>query len=354
MRRVFVTSLALALVAAPLCPQEPAAQPGSGAWANYDFVPGNRILFADDFSAERVGNFPRRLELGAGSMELVEWQGMRLLRSNDNGFFIVNLREVLPRRFTLEADIIPGAGAAAGPPIVAFDGPQSAGETGTIAQWLGENNRGWVQITTYRAGVVERDRENQTALPEEQAGQGQLLHLRVMADGNYIKVYVNEIRVANVPNTDLGRSTRIIFGLNASPEEPAFIGNIRVAASDVDLYDALSASGRIAVQGVYFDTGSDRLRPESGGTLRQIADMLAAHPELRLTMEGHTDNVGPAAANRALSERRAAAVLQALVGQYGVSAPRLSSAGFGDTRPAAPNTTLEGRQQNRRVELVRM
>lgn len=352
MKLVIAGCLALVSLPGALIAQEPAAQPGRGAWANYDFVPGNRILFADDYAADRVGNFPRRLELGAGSMELVEWQGRRLVRSNDNGFFIINLPEVLPRRFTLEADIIPGAGAAAGPPVIAFDGPQQASETGQIAQWLGEQNRGLVQITRDRAGVVTTDRDNQTALAEELAGQ--LVHLRVMADGNYVKVYVNETRVANVPNIDLGRSRRIIVGLNASADEPAFIGSIRVAASDLDLYEALSGTGRIAVQGIYFDTGSDRLRPESSGTLRQIADMLGAHQDLRLMIEGHTDNVGEAAANRALSERRAAAVLQALAGQYGISTSRLSSSGLGDTRPAAPNTTAEGRQQNRRVELVRM
>ncbi len=352
MRPVIAVIVSFAFWCGHLGAQEPAAQAGQGVWANYDFVPGNRILFADDFSAEVVGNFPRRLELGVGSMELVEWRGMRLVRSNDNGYFVVNLRETLPRRFTLEVDIIPGSGAAAGPPIVAFDGPPQASESGQIAQWLGENNRGLIQITTDRAGVVAGEREYQTTLAEDLAGT--LLHLRVMADGAYVKVYVNETRVANVPNVDLGRSTRIIFGLNASADAPAFIGSIRVAASDVNLYDALSGTGRIAVQGIYFDTGSDRLRPESSGTLRQIADMMAAHPELRLTIEGHTDNVGSAAANRALSERRAAAVLQALVGQYGVAAARLSSAGLGDTRPAAPNTTMEGRQQNRRVELVRM
>lgn len=353
MRRVTAICLALASVSAALVAQEPAPQPGRGAWANYDFVPGNRILFADDFAADRVGNFPRRLELGFGSMELVESQGMRLLRSNDHGYFVINLREVLPAKFTFEADIIPGTGSASGPPFIAFDGPPRAAETSQITSWLTEHdNRGWIPITKYRAGIADLDRDNQTTLAEELVDQ--LLHLRIMADGNYVKVYVNETRVANVPNADLGRSNRVIVVLNASTEEPAFIGNIRIAASDVDLYEALAGTGRIAVQGIYFDTGSDRLRPESSGTLKQIADMLAAHADLRLTIEGHTDNVGAAAANLALSQRRAAAVLQALTGQYGISASRLASSGLGDTRPAAPNTTPEGRQQNRRVELVRM
>jgi OOP family OmpA-OmpF porin len=81
--------------------------------------------------------------------------------------------------------------------------------------------------------------------------------------------------------------------------------------------------------------------------------MLTDHADLKLVIEGHTDNVGAAAANQALSEKRAAAVRRALVETYGVAADRLTTKGFGATKPVAPNTTVEGRQNNRRVELVK-
>ena len=82
--------------------------------------------------------------------------------------------------------------------------------------------------------------------------------------------------------------------------------------------------------------------------------MLAAHPDLKLMIEGHTDNVGVAAANQSLSERRAASVKQVLVASYAVNASRLQTKGYGASEPVAPNTTAEGRQINRRVELVTM
>ena len=119
------------------------------------------------------------------------------------------------------------------------------------------------------------------------------------------------------------------------------------------LYDELAAAGRVATQGIYFDTGSDRIRPESTPTLKEIAQMLTEHADLKLVIEGHTDNVGDEAANQALSEKRAAAVKDALVASYKVDAGRVSSRGLGATKPAAPNTTPEGRQANRRVELVK-
>ena len=119
------------------------------------------------------------------------------------------------------------------------------------------------------------------------------------------------------------------------------------------LYDALSESGRVATQGIYFDTGSDRIRPESTPTLKEIGTMLTEHGDLKLTIEGHTDNVGNAAANQDLSQRRAAAVKDYLVAKHGIDSSRINSAGLGDKKPAAPNATPEGRQQNRRVELVK-
>jgi outer membrane protein OmpA-like peptidoglycan-associated protein len=144
------------------------------------------------------------------------------------------------------------------------------------------------------------------------------------------------------------------FRLNGwSPEAARMVTAVRVAAGGRDLYEALADSGRVATQGVYFETASDQLRPESTPTLKAIAAMLAAHPALRLTIEGHTDAAGDARVNQALSERRAAAVRAALVGQFGADAGRLAAVGRGASRPAAPNATAEGRQMNRRVELVR-
>ena len=95
----------------------------------------------------------------------------------------------------------------------------------------------------------------------------------------------------------------------------------------------------MATQGIYFETGADTNRPESSGTLKQIANMLTEHAELKLTIEGHTDNVGNAAANQSLSEKRARAVKETLASVYGISADRLESVGFGDSKPAAPNST---------------
>ena len=79
----------------------PAVRPGTGAWMNYDFVPGDSLLFYDDFSTDRVGDFPRRFALEAGNWEVAEWQGRRFLRATSNGAvgmrLPVNLPEIVSR-----------------------------------------------------------------------------------------------------------------------------------------------------------------------------------------------------------------------------------------------------------------
>jgi outer membrane protein OmpA-like peptidoglycan-associated protein len=109
----------------------------------------------------------------------------------------------------------------------------------------------------------------------------------------------------------------------------------------------------VPVPGVYFEFASDELNPASAPWIRTVADLLRRHPEWPVTIEGHTDSIGGPRYNQDLSERRAASLKHELVGRYGVPAARLGTRGFGATRPLEPNTTVEGRARNRRVELVR-
>jgi flagellar motor protein MotB len=115
--------------------------------------------------------------------------------------------------------------------------------------------------------------------------------------------------------------------------------------------ESLTATGRAEVYGIYFDFAKSTIRPESEPVLKEIADVMGKNSAWKLSVEGHTDNIG--ASNQDLSTRRAAAVRQALVDRYHVAGNRLAPAGFGASRPKETNDTLEGRARNRRVELVR-
>ena len=316
-------------------------KPGEGAWKNYDFVPGERVIFAEDFTGTDVGDFPKRLRFESGNMEIVEWNGARYLSTNTMGSrFSIPLPETLPERFTLELDYSATEGNAM---TISFADPSAGGQHTRVEMFTGLGGLRGSGLDAIGKPSGDQYKYKNVVFP-----------VRIMADGNHVKVYMGDTRVANVPNASLGRAKAIWFELPGWEDRAAMIGNIRVAAGGRDLYDEIAGKGRVATQGIFFDTGSDRIRPESTPTLKEIGAMLNEHADLRLTIEGHTDNVGDAKANLALSEKRAAAVKEHLVEEYGIDAARLEAKGLGASKPSAPNSTAEGRQQNRRVELVKM
>jgi outer membrane protein OmpA-like peptidoglycan-associated protein len=323
-----------------------AATPGSGGmWLNYDFVTGDNVLFTDNFQApDRVGDFPKRLDFKEGNMEIAESGGARFLRlSSSTGSFNIVLPQQLPQHFTLEFDFMPQPGYGQ---EIRFtdDRPASQPPFGVVTVECYEPQQcdGGIRTAAAWSKAVAPD-----------AFTHQLIRVSVLADGKYAKVYLNGTRVANVPNADLGRSNHIVFDLHGDSKNPTLVGPITVAGGGRALYDALETSGRVSTHGILFDVGSDHIKAESGPTLKEIAAMLAEHPALKLTIEGHTDDQGDAAQNLTLSERRAAAVKQALVDSFKADAARLATKGLGSTKPVKSNGTPEGRQQNRRVELVR-
>jgi OOP family OmpA-OmpF porin len=336
---------AAAPAAAPAAGEAPAATPAAKEWANYDFVPGNRVIFDIDFTEDKVGNFPQRLEFDKGQLEVVELDGVRMLKASDRSSFIVPLKEALPERYTIEVDFLSKNGQWEALEMsggrVAYNGTGTKLDVGDQGVELYTDNK-----QVLNSWFSDADKK---ALP------GTLVHLRVQGDGGYFKAYANEKRIVNVPNAKMQRADGLFFALSGTDggNKPVYLARIRVAESQQSIYDALSATGRWSTQGILFETGKSSLKPESTPTLKEIAAALKGHADLSVEIQGHTDNVGKAPDNLALSEARAAAVKAALVGQYGVSEAQLTTKGYGDTKPVGDNKTAEGRQNNRRVELVK-
>ncbi len=117
------------------------------------------------------------------------------------------------------------------------------------------------------------------------------------------------------------------------------------------MWDALQKDGFVTLP-VLFDTGKASIKPESARLVQQIADVLKKQPTLKVSIEGHTDNQGNAAANKTLSQQRAKAVVDA-VAALGVPPARMTAVGWGPEKPVADNRSEEGRARNRRVEMVK-
>ena len=125
-----------------------------------------------------------------------------------------------------------------------------------------------------------------------------------------------------------------------------------VAAGIETFYDTLTETGAFTTRGLYFDTDSDVLRPESTPTLEDIRSTLTNNTDLAVVIEGHTDDQGEDDYNLELSERRARAVVAYLT-ENGVDSGQVEAAGKGEAEPVADNGTSEGRAENRRVVVKR-
>ncbi|MEZ5331042.1 MAG: OmpA family protein [Thermoanaerobaculia bacterium] len=314
--------------------------------ANYDFEPGERVLFFDDYSGDVVGDFPRRLQLVEGSWDIVEVQGVRHLRALSSGALYIPLPETLPERFTIEA------------PVSLTHGNAHLYLTTDDAFYGRDRDYSGTAITVaFRSVGLHAVGQGPDAMAEmtHRFERDGLTTLRVMADGSYIKVYLGGERVSQAPNAVFPRTDRLVLSVSsAAADYPILIGPIRVAAGGRDLYEAIAAEGRVAVHDILFDTDAATIRPESAEVLGDIAAMLSDHPDLSLMVEGHTDSTGDFDHNMELSKARADAVKDWLIERHGIAAERLRTMGLGSTQPKDSNDSEAGRQQNRRVELVRI
>jgi outer membrane protein OmpA-like peptidoglycan-associated protein len=173
--------------------------------------------------------------------------------------------------------------------------------------------------------------------------------------GNVLQTTRIELPLAPVPaeGRALGEGALLVGREGLGAGRGATVAAGAGAPDAIAIERELSASCRVELPGIYFAFNSAHLAPASDRAIAAIAGILARHPDWIATLEGHTDSIGSATANKVLSERRVAAVRARLVERHQVNAARLKVAGFGAARPREANATIEGRARNRRVELVR-
>jgi len=182
-------------------------------------------------------------------------------------------------------------------------------------------------------------------------------HVAISFNVRALKIYMDQDRLLMLPNVK-GNPTSIslkgsTYDYSQTGDYPTMIKNIRIAEGAVELYDRFITDGKIVANGIKFDSGKATLKPESMGIINEIVKLMKEHPEIKFSVEGHTDSDGDTGFNQNLSEQRAATVRNQLIEQ-GISSDRMVTKGFGEDMPVADNGTPEGKANNRRVEFVKM
>ena len=327
---------------------ETASAPSLKAYQNFDFVPGDKILFEDHFTDDQDGEFPSHWELKKGQAQLNKANG-------ELAFFLTegNYVEVYPRMKTDKY--------LTDPFTIEFDYYNKDNAYG-IVTFLKRIDKSCDCETTanVQVGASEVSFDGSVSFsksyPSEMQGENFINrwhHVAIACKNHQLKVYVDQYRILVVPDTK-DDFYSVGFGGIGSEEQPIIFKNARVASGgDMNMIGKKFTESKIVTHGINFDIDKATIKPESMGTLNMIVGVLKDNPDIKFEIDGHTDNSGTAAHNLTLSQQRADAVKDQLV-KMGVDAGRLTTKGLGDSKPISDNNTPEGKANNRRVEFIKM
>jgi outer membrane protein OmpA-like peptidoglycan-associated protein len=313
-------------------------------WAKYDFVPGSEVIFEDDLKNEQNGEFPSKWDLKAGTVEVANVDGENVIwfrKSSSQIYPLIKVKDYLPDEFTLEFD---------------YNMANQTQHHYTVYFQQRGGNRSKYRLDIGGRGLELFRNETNSHINGDinKEFEPGWRHLAISFNKRSMKVYVDDQRVLNIPNLEEEVGSFLIHsGLGTSKDEAkSIIKNIKVAKGAVPLYDRVLSDGKFVTTGIKFDVNSSNIKPESAGTLNYVYEMLKSNPDLKFCVEGHTDSDGNDANNQTLSEARSKAIKDRLV-SMGIASDRLTSKGWGESKPLASNDTPEGKAQNRRVEFVK-
>lgn len=337
------------------------SQPTLTSYSKYDFVAGEKIIFFDDFSQDNVGDFPALWNTN-GSAEVVTtnlFPGHWMRFSTGEAIWTDKLLN-LPDNYTIEFDIIP----------VKSDEGEMRGYEFRMIQSINLNSidpgavpgkAGFYFQCTYYGQPYYRAYSNEGegldingSKDGEQYYQyeNQKYHIAIWVQKSRVRLYLGENKIFDLPKAFAIAGTkmdRIRFENGA-----AMVSNVRIAVGNPDMRSKLITEGKLVTYGIYFDVNSDKVKPESYGTLKGIAQVLTENPGVKVKIIGHTDSDGDDAKNLDLSKRRAASVKDELVKSFGIDGNLIETDGKGETQPIAPNDTPSNKALNRRVEFIKL
>ena len=348
-------------VTAEKATQSENSTPTLSTYSKYDFIPGEKVILFEDFAQDIVGDFPALWNTNAtGEVMTTNNYPGKWFKPMGNGVYLLEKLISFPENYTIEFDVIPQYKEGAGDcdfTLTIYDQPELSLNDdlypGNAGYHLGfsENEHSFNNYNQDSGNPYQISGRSETGLlvPEK------LNKIKIWVQKQRIRVYMEEKKAFDLPRGVLAGYNYNHFRISLWDRggEP-LISNIRIASGRPDLRNKLLTEGKLITYGIYFDSGKDIVKPESYGTLKEIAAVLQENPDIRVKIIGHTDSDGNDATNLDLSKRRAAAVKNSLNKDFALDAARIETDGKGETEPVYSNSTAEGKAGNRRVEIIKL
>lgn len=349
------------------------ASPSFRTHSKFDFVPGEKVLAFDDFATTSVGDFPLGWNTNS-TAEIVTLDGdaKKWLFMSKDGFFTPEYVKNMPENFTLEFDVFTRYSSsnilAYSFYLSAVDNPKKELsneyiQNGLFFEWRPCVGSGGYILYEKGEKIGNNDGLNIKQFESDDCAKPVMAKISIWRQKTRLRMYVNENKILDIPqafdaklkyNSFKFRSVYMNYANGREQNDEFMVANVRYAVGAPDMRSKLITDGKLVTRGITFDVGSDKIKPESYGVLKEIAQVLSENPAVKVKIIGHTDSDGSAASNLELSKKRAAAVSQALTSEFRIDASRMQTDGKGAAEPSEPNTTPQGKANNRRVEFIKL
>jgi len=339
--------------------------PTMKTYSKYDFVPGEKIIVFEDFMQDKVGDFPDKWNTNsAGEVVTVEKKPGQWFKITQKGIFRPDFIDSFPENFTLEFDVLCDQLVGSWGLRAAF--AEMAG-TNSLDNWQSEaknfiefhmlpqgDGNGFSEVNRKTAGVLQTANSNPT---KQFSDVTRPVHVAIWRQKERMRLYLNEEKAWDIPKavSPDAKFNSLLFAVQLIDGDHHFmISNLRLATGAPDTRAKILKENKWVTHGILFDVNSATIKPESYGTLKEMADVMKEYADLKVKIVGHTDADGNDAANLELSKKRAASVKESLAKDFGIDESRMETDGKGESEPIDKNDTPAGKANNRRVEFIKL
>ena len=334
-------------------------------YSKYDFVPGEKIIVFEDFMQDKLGDFPDKWNTNsAGEVVTIEGKAGHWFKITQKGIFLPEFIDSFPENFTFEFDVLCDQLVGSWGLRTAF---AEMADRNKLDYWQsdaknfiefhilpGGDGNGTSEVARKTAGVQQATNSNPT---KQFLDASRPVHVAIWRQKERMRLYLNEEKAWDIPKAvspDAKFNTLLFWVQLIDGDHHFMMTNLRLATGAPDTRNKILKESKWVTHGILFDVNSATIKPESYGTLKEMADVMKEYADLKVKIVGHTDADGSDAANLELSKKRAASVKESLAKVFGIDESRMETDGKGESEPIDKNDTPAGKANNRRVEFIKM